>query len=288
MRAYFPNYEMHTPKNLRETLDVLKSEPGQWRPFAGGTDLMVVFETGQLKAGRFLNIWNLTELKNILDEKEFVTLGALVTYAQIQSSKIMNQMFPLLCRAAKETGAIAIQNRGTLGGNIANASPAADSPPALLVYEASLELTSSEGSRWVSYDKFHTSYKKMDLKPNELITRIRLPKYQGSLKHYYRKVGTRKAQAISKVCFAGIMSTNKKIGIIRLGMGSVAPIPLRCKTTEDFLRGKILTKDLIKQARLLFQKEITPIDDIRSTSTYRNAVAANLLEEFLCGTGSVS
>ena len=145
MRAYLPDYELKVPASLHETLQLLNSEPGVWRPFAGGTDLMVLLEAGKLPHKRFVSLWNLPELRGIEVDDSHVTIGAMTTYSQVQQNKILQAEFPMLCEAANLTGAIAIQNRGTLGGNIANASPAADSLPALLVYEAELELISASG-----------------------------------------------------------------------------------------------------------------------------------------------
>src|SRR5262249_16812439 len=150
-------------------------------------------------------IWNLKELRGIEVTEDQVALGALTTYTEVQEHPIMQKEFPMLCQAAKETGGIAIQNRGTLGGNIVNASPAADSPPPLLAYDAELELISKSGARRIPYSKFHRGYKQMDINPDELLRAIHLPRAQAERFHYYRKVGTRKAQAISKVCFAGMM-----------------------------------------------------------------------------------
>ncbi len=163
---------------------------------------MVLLEAGKLPHKKFLNIWNLGELRGIAATAEHVTLGALTTYAEVQRHEILAREFPLLCRAAAETGSVATQNRGTLGGNIANASPAADSPPALLVYDAEIEIVSAGGARWVPYASFHTGYKEMNLRAGELIRRIRVPRSRAGWKQYFRKVGTRRAQAISKICFA--------------------------------------------------------------------------------------
>ena len=186
----------------------------------------------------------------------------------------------MLCQAASETGGLAIQNRGTLGGNIANASPAADSPPALLAYNAELELLSVRGSRWVPYQSFHTGYKQMIMQPDELLARIRLPRLWPDLQHYYRKVGTRKAQAISKVCLAAAAKVNEgTIDHVRIALGSVAPIPLRCLKTEDTLRGDA-ERGSIENAKAELAREIVPIDDIRSTKDYRLRVSLNLLEDF--------
>ncbi len=154
MRSYLPAYDLQAPRSLPEALALLEREPGVWKAFAGDTDLMVLFEAGALSYRKFLGLWRLSELKDIEVTAEQVTLGALTTYSQVLGNATLQREFPLLCQAARETGGVATQNRGTLGGNIANASPAADSPPALLVYDAELELVSARGSRWVPYRVF--------------------------------------------------------------------------------------------------------------------------------------
>lgn len=282
MRANVSSYELRQPRDLGDALAILAREPGVWRPFAGGTDLMVLFEAGLLEHRKFINIWNLSELKGITTLADSVTLGGLTTYSDVQRDPVLQTEFPMLCTAANETGGIAIQNRGTIAGNIANASPAGDSPPALLVYDAEIELVSESGARWVPYEGFHTGYKKTVMRPDELIRSVRLPRNKNGWLQYYRKVGTRKAQAIAKVCFAGAMRLDgAQIVDIRLALGSVAPIPIRCSHTEDALRGKSLGPDLMTSGRAALESEIVPIDDIRSTAAYRLQVAGNLLEDFL-------
>ena len=281
MRAYVPNYRVISPADLQQALDLLAREPGVWKPFAGGTDLMVLLEAGKLAHMNYVNIWNLNELRGIEVSETHVTLGALTTYTQVQAHPVLRSEFAMLCQAASETGGLAIQNRGTLGGNIVNASPAADSPPALLAYDAELELSSSAGSRWLPYHGFHTGYKQMLLRPDELLTRIRLPR-QTSNQQHYRKVGTRKAQAISKICFAGTAAMNDStVADVRIVFGSVAPVPLRCVQTETTLRGQTLDADTIASARQALAQEIVPIDDIRSTKNYRLQVSLNLFADFL-------
>jgi CO/xanthine dehydrogenase FAD-binding subunit len=193
---------------------------------------------------------------------------------------VLQNEYPLLCRAASETGSIANQNRGTLGGNIANASPAADSPPALLVYDAELELASVRGVRAIPYGEFHTGYKQMNLSPDEIIYCIRLPRSNRRWHQYYRKVGTRRAQAISKVCFAARAdSLNGRIREIRIALGSVAPTAVRCHKTEALLLNDGLSR--LREAQEQLAEEIRPIDDFRSNARYRTRIAQNLLEEFL-------
>jgi CO/xanthine dehydrogenase FAD-binding subunit len=282
MRAYLPTYELKKPVDLAGALRLLADEPGVWKPFAGGTDLMVLFEAGRLAHRKYVNIWNLAELRGISITEEYIALGALTTYTDVQASGVLQKEFPMLCQAASETGGLAIQNRGTLGGNIANASPAGDSPPALLVYDAQLELVSTQGSRFIPYNGFHTGYKEMLIRPDELIKSIRLPRTRQPWQHYYRKVGTRKAQAISKICFAGVAQMDGGlIKDIRIALGSVAPTVVRCSRTEDVLRNQKVNVNTIGAARTKLASEISPISDIRSTSHYRLQVALNVLEDFL-------
>jgi CO/xanthine dehydrogenase FAD-binding subunit len=282
MRAYVPGYQLNTPASLADALTLLANEPGIWKPFAGGTDLMVLLEAGKLPHHNYLNIWGLHELRGIEASDTHVTLGALTTYTDVQSHPILRSEFPMLCQAASETGGLAIQNRGTLGGNIINASPAADSPPALLAYEAEIELVSSASARWVPYHGFHTGYKQMQLGADELLARIRLPRNTADATHYYRKVGTRKAQAISKVCLAAIgRMNNGQIEDTRIALGSVAPIVVRCVQTENALPGRKPDAETIALACDALVREISPIDDIRSTANYRLQVTKNLLTDFV-------
>jgi CO/xanthine dehydrogenase FAD-binding subunit len=282
MRSYIPNYQLLTPRSLHDALSLLANEPGVWKPFAGGTDLMVLLEAGKLTHRNYINIWHLKDLRGIDVAETSVTLGALTTYTDVQAHPVLRNEFPMLCQAASETGGLAIQNRGTLGGNIVNASPAADSPPALLAYDAEIELVSTQGPRWLPYQGFHTGYKRMSMRPDELLTRIRLPRNTTAVTHYYRKVGTRKAQAISKVCFAATARMNDgRIDDVRIALGSVAPIVVRCVQTENACKGQQPDAATVKAAHASLWREISPIDDIRSTANYRLQVASNLLADFV-------
>ncbi|HKO63203.1 MAG TPA: xanthine dehydrogenase family protein subunit M [Pyrinomonadaceae bacterium] len=282
MRSNLPSYQIISPASLHEGLTLLSHEPGVWQPFAGGTDLMVLLEAGKLPHKNYVNIWNLPELRGIEVSPPQISIGALTTYTEIQQHPVLREEFPMLCQAASETGGLAIQNRGTLGGNIANASPAADSPPALLAYDAEVELVSINGTRRIAYQNFHTGYKQTVMHADELLSRVYLPRTTNGAMHYYRKVGTRKAQAISKVCFAGLARMSEGyVGDIRLALGSIAPIPFRCLKTESILRGAALDPQAVEKAKLELEREISPIDDVRSTRNYRLRVSVNLLTDFL-------
>ena len=279
MRACVPEYDLLAPPSLQQALALVADER---RPIAGGTDLMVLFEAGKLPYRKLVSLWGLRELRGIVVTDSHVVLGALTTYTEIQQDETLRREFSLLVRAASWTGAVATQNRGTLAGNVANASPAADSPPALLVYDAELELLSLRGSRWIPYADFHTGYKTGAMASDEIIAHIRLPRTTAGCISYLRKVGTRRAQAIAKVALAGLAKLgNGTIERIRIALASVAPVPLRCPETERLLTSRRPDRGLIVEAKAKLAAEIAPIDDIRSTGAYRRLVAANLLEEFL-------
>ena len=247
---------------------------------------MVQYAAGKLPARKLISIWNLPELRAIEISPEEIRIGAGCSYTELREHNVIAQEFPLLASAARWTGGIANQNRGTLGGNIVNASPAADSLPALMVYEAELILVSRRGERRVPYVDFHTDYKKMKLAPDELIRAICLGRRFSNYLHYARKVGARDAQAISKVCVAALGRlrggvTGSVIDDVRIALGSVAPVPLRLTEVERIAKGKPVEPELVQWTRKMTSAAIQPIDDIRSTARYRSAVAGNLVAEFL-------
>jgi len=282
MRSDPSDFELIAPGTLRAVVSHLADEPGQWLPIAGGTDVMVQYAAGKLPARKLISIWNLTELQGIETLPGEIRIGAGCTYTELREHGVIAQEFPLLASAARWTGGIANQNRGTLGGNIVNASPAADSLPALLAYEAELLVVSVRGERRIPYVGFHTGYKKMNLAPDELIRAISIGRRFSGYLHYARKVGAREAQAISKVCIAALgRLRGGKIEDVRIALGSVAPVPLRLTELEQMLKGKAVEPDLLRLARETAAVAIEPIDDIRSTAKYRAAVAGNLVAEFV-------
>jgi CO/xanthine dehydrogenase FAD-binding subunit len=211
-----------------------------------------------------------------------LTIGAGTTYTDIRRSKVIAEEFPLLTQAASWTGSIANQNRGTLGGNIVNASPAADSPPALLAYGAELVLVSARGERTIPYTEFHLGYKKTALAMDELLLAVRLPRRFAGYFQSSRKVGARRAQAISKVAMALVAKLEDGVvADIAIGGASLRETPIRCTATEQALLGRRLDAATIAAARTALAEDIAPIDDIRSTARYRAHVAGNLLDSML-------
>jgi len=282
VRPFLPDYELVAPRTLDEVLGLLAREPGVWRPIAGGTDLMVLFAAGALPFRKLVSIQGIPELSGIRVSAAALTIGALTTFAEIRRHPLLEREFPSLSRAASWTGAAAIQNRATLGGNLVNASPAADSPPALLVYDAELEAVSASGARSIPYRDFHTGYKQTALRPGELLAAIRLPRHARDCRHYIRKVGARAVQAIAKVSLAARARLEDGAAAdVRIACGSVAAIPLRCLQTEAAIEGRQVTPQVIQAAQAALAGEISPVDDLRSTARYRRRVALNLLAEFL-------
>ena len=279
MRSFVPDFDLVTANNIKDAASLLDEG---WRPIAGGTDLMVLFNAGKLPYRKLVSIRRIPEFLDISVTDAEISIGAAVTYSRIRDHAVLQQEFPALCKAATWTGSIANQNRGTLGGNIVNASPAADSAPALLVYDAELELASTQGSRRVPYCEFHLGYKRMQIRDDELLRAIHLPRTPRDYRHYCRKVGPRRAQAISKVSFVATANfSGNAFHDVRIAAGSVAPVPLRCYKTESVLRGEPLSSALIERAVQVISSEIQPITDIRSTAAYRRAVTGNLLADFL-------
>jgi CO/xanthine dehydrogenase FAD-binding subunit len=268
MRTAISPLALRQPRSLRDALRMLRDE-GPLTPLAGCTDVYVGLNFGTLRDQRFLSIWGLDDLRGIDVRKDLLRIGALTTYTEIIRSPLVRRRLPMLVAASREIGAVQIQNRGTLGGNIANGSPAGDTLPVLAAAEALVELRSIDGTRKVPFVDFYTGYRASVRRPDELITAVEFPRVEGA--QWFRKVGTRAAQSISKVVMAGVRS-----GHPRIAFGSVAPTVVRARRTEEALAAGATLAD----ARRILQEEISPIDDIRSTAAYRCEVAARLLTQF--------
>jgi CO/xanthine dehydrogenase FAD-binding subunit len=260
------------PRSLRDALRMLRDE-GPLTPLAGCTDLYVGLNVGTLADRRFLNIWGLDALRGIEVRGDTLRIGALVTYSDIIRSAAVRRRLPMLASASREIGAVQVQNRGTIGGNIANGSPAGDTLPVLAAAEALVELRSLDWTRKVPFEDFYTGYRESVRRPGELIVAIEVPQVDGA--QWFRKVGTRAAQSISKVVMAGVRAERP-----RIALGSVAPTVVRARRTEAALAAGAA----IDEAQRILRKEISPIDDIRSTAAYRREVAARVLAQFWAAT----
>ncbi len=275
-------HTVYSPTTLAEAYAVLAERKERVKVLAGGTDLMVLLNAHLLEAAEFLDLWRVNELRGITDEGSSLRIGALVTYTQLIKSPLVQQHVPSLVAASRTIGAIQIQNRGTLGGNIVNASPAGDSLPVLAAFDAEVEMGSARGQRRVAFNQFYTGYRRTVLEADELVLAVRVPKLKEGERDFFFKVGTRRAQAISKVVMAAKAKvTGGVIELISIGVGSVAPTVIRASQTERLLTGAQLTSALIEQARQMIAQEVRPISDLRSTEHYRRVVTGNVLARFL-------
>ena len=282
MRGNADQHHLVAPGELGAVLQLLAEEPGEWTPIAGGTELMVAFSAGRLAAPKLVSLWGIPDLRAIEVTPHSVVIGAAATFLDLRRNAAISSELPLLAKAAGWIGSIANQGRATLGGNLVNGSPAADSSPALLAYEAEIEIISVRGRRRVPYSAFHTGYKRNVLMPDELLYAIHVPRRFAHHARYLRKVGTRRAMAIAKVALgATALLEDGVVKEIRLGAASLAPFPIRLWQTEAALLGQSVTLESMQSARRALLAEIKPINDIRSTAEYRRRVAANLLDEFL-------
>ena len=264
------------PRSLTDALKMLRDE-GPLVPMAGCTDLYVSLNFGTLKDTRFLNLWGLDGLRTIEVRGDVLAIGALATHTDLIRSPLVRKRIPMLAAAAREVGGVQIQNRGTLGGNVANASPAGDTLPVLAAAEAIVVLRSADETRRVPFTAFYTGYRQSVRRAGELIVGFEIPAIRGA--QWFRKVGTRAAQAISKVVIAGVApstGSGQADGSVRIALGSVAPTVVRARRTEAALAAGATLED----AQRTLLDEIAPIDDIRSTAEYRRRVAANLLARF--------
>ncbi len=275
--------EVYSPKTLPEAYRHLQELNGRAKLLAGGTDLMVQLHDRVGVAPAYLNIWGLNDLRGIADAGDHVRIGALTTYTQLIKSPIVKQYCPILIEASKTVGGAQIQNRGTIGGNIVNASPAGDTLPILAAFEAQLELGSQRGVRVFSFNEFYTGYRQTILAPDELVLAVRLPKPEPNARLFFQKAGSRQALVISKVVLAAQAGVDdkKEIQYIKISAGSVAPTVIRLRQAEALLQGQLLTNEVIERARQTAMLEVKPITDVRSTEQYRRMITGNLLMKFL-------
>jgi CO/xanthine dehydrogenase FAD-binding subunit len=276
--------EFHRATSLAQALALL-AEPGPTPTLlAGGTDVMVWIQAGAFRPERVIDIWGVRpECAGIGDDGDAIAIGALASYSEILASPLVKEHLPALWAASREVGAAQIQSRGTLGGNLGGSSPAGDTLPCLLAYDAEVTLASVAGTRQVPYAEFCTGYRATQRRPDEMITTVRFPKPAAAAVHGWHKAGTRLAQAISKTMLAGVghLDDAGRVAQVRLGVGSVAPVPLRLDGVAAAVTGRVLDEDVLEEARRLAEAEIRPIDDVRSTADYRRVVTGNLVVRYL-------
>ncbi|HUQ84550.1 MAG TPA: FAD binding domain-containing protein [Gemmatimonadaceae bacterium] len=274
MKTAISSLQVRSAASLDEALTMLRDD-GPLVPLAGATDLYVSLNFGTLEATRFLDLWRLDGLRRIAVRGDVLSIGALATYTSLTRSRLVKQRVPMLIEAARQIGGVQIQNRGTIGGNIANGSPAGDTLPVLAAAEAVVVVRSATDERRIAFADFSTGYRTNVLRSDELIVAVEIPAVEG--RQWFRKVGTRAAQAISKVVIAAVRGESP-----RVAFGSVGPVVVRARSAE----GALGAGQGVEAAVAVLAEDIKPIDDIRSTAEYRRVVAGNLLRQFWAETGA--
>jgi len=271
------------PETLAEALKLMADEKTRGMPLAGGTDLMVQWESGtRTPPARAIDVKNLRELQEIRVQDGTVMIGAAVTHAQLRKSEAIRRAIPALSEAAATVGGGQIQSMGTLAGSIANASPAGDLAPTLLASDAEVVTASVRGERTLPLEQFILGYRKIDLAPDELIVRFRIPAAVSPAREQFRKLGPRAAQAISKIMgsYRGTCR-NGTIQHFAVALGSVAPTAIRLHAVEEYVTGQAVNSNLLAQAEKIAADSVKPISDIRSTADYRKWVSGRLVRGFL-------
>jgi len=276
------SFDYHKPPTLGEAMGLLLMHKEKLSALAGGTDLIVQWRTGARGLGGVVDLSAIEELRGITVAPQAVEIGAMETHARIAANEGVRKHVPALASACLTIGGAQIQNRGTIGGNVMNASPAGDTLPVLIAHEAEFLVKNLEGERWVPAAKFFTGYRATAVEAGELLARIRIPKSDTKERAAYYKLGQRSAQAISKVSMC-VRARIRHGGVewIKIALGSVAATTIRASGTEALLTGQVLSSGLIERARESLFDELTPIDDVRSTAEYRRFAAAGLLVKFL-------
>ena len=283
MRGDAATAELLLPRSPAEAIRLFTKRPDAL-PLAGGTDLMVAWNAGQLPERTFLDLSALRGWCRIRKRRDDLVIGSLASHTAILRSVHVKQHFSLLAEACATVGGVQIQNQGTIGGNIANASPAGDTFPPLAVYDAVVVVTGASGRREVPFLDVFTGVGQTTLAPGELIEAVRLPlPTRRPSRRLFRKVGTRAAQAISKTVAAGLLWLRRDgtVEELRFALGSMAPTVRRLRSVEESVRGRRLNREVVRKACALVSEDVSPIVDVRSTADYRLAVSQNLLAQFL-------
>ncbi len=273
---------VHRARDLDDALSVLAGAAERPAVIAGGTDLMVLLNARTWMPAEVLDIFGIDALRGISLEGDRLHIGALSTYRDMIESDLVNAHAPSLVEASRTVGAAQIQARGTLGGNVANGSPAGDTLPVLMAQGCDVVLVSASGERRVRFDDFYRGYRDADIRADELIARFEMDPLPPGAKSVFRKVGTRLAQAISKVMLGAVGSVGDdgRVATLRMCAGSVAPVPLRLTATEAAAIGKV-PAEAAEAAREAARAEVAPIDDVRSNAEYRREVTARLVARFV-------
>jgi xanthine dehydrogenase FAD-binding subunit len=276
-------FQYLAPRSLEDVLQILGDKTQEVKVLAGGTDLLVQMKEGGLRPALVVDIAGLDQLRGIREEDGFVSIGPLTTHWDLAHSDIIRRHGLALAQGASRVGSPQIRRRGTIGGNVANASPAADTIPPLMVLSAEIQVTSGDGSRWEQVGSFLEGPSQTILEPQELITEVRFPLKNRRRRSQYEKFGSRNALsiAVASVAVAATEEEAGRLSEVKIALGSVSPTVVRASEAETLLEGKILETALVARAGASVGVACCPIDDIRGTIWYRRQLVAALLSRIL-------
>jgi len=271
-------FDIAVPKKEDQLFSLM--EGSEYHLLAGGTDLFVKIEKGLIEPGQIIDLTEVLDGPKFRERSDEVEIRATTTHGDLARSSLIGEEFPVLARSAGAVGGTQLRNMATVGGNICNASPSADTLIALYLLDAEVNLMSREGPRSLSIKNFITGPGETRLRRGEYLKSITVPRLAGEFSHFFKKVGRRNALDIS-VCSMGFLlkETESIIESIRLAYGAVAPVIVRPKSVENYLQGEEISESTISEARELLRGEISPISDIRGSAEYREEVALRSLEE---------
>ena len=274
-------FEYFEPRTVKEAVELLTKYGGEAKILAGGTDLIVRMKQRFIEPKYIINIKKIKELNFIEDRGDYLAIGAATKLREIEKSGIVKRKFEALYEAVRSMASVQIRNMATIGGNLCNASPAADTAPPLLVFEAKLKIVGPNGERVVPINEFFLGPGKTVLKPNEILTEIQIPYQPEDTGSAFIKIA-RVAMDLAKVNVAVALRTEGSIvKWVRIALGAVAPTPIRAYKTEEFLVGKELNEETLKEAAEIVKTEVKPITDIRSTAEYRREVSGVIVKDAL-------
>ena len=275
------SFEVHRPGSLQEALEILEKYGEDVRPIAGGTDLVLAVRSGALKVGHIMDITRIPELRTLDLDGDTLIVGAAVTISELLELEVVRERLPALWEAMYWLGSPQIRNVATLVGNICNASPAADTAPPLMIYDARVRILGPGGKQVIPIEEFFVHVKKTVLEPGEMVGFVEIPIKEG-FRSRFRKIGKRRAEVLSIVNAAvGFFFRNGRMEGVRIALGSVAPTPIRARTAEAVLEGKVPSMELVEEAASRAREETRPISDVRASAEYRREMSFVLVRRLI-------
>jgi carbon-monoxide dehydrogenase medium subunit len=278
-------FEMFQPATLQEASQLLRKNGPGGRFLAGGTDLVIAMKEKGLLPNYIVDLKRLPGLSGIHENSDgSISLGALTTLHEIETSALIQKRYPFLAQSAAEVGSIQIRNRATIGGNMANASPSADTSPALMALGATATIASASGERKLAVEEFFKGPGQNAMNPDEILTEVTIPKTGTNLVGEYIKFSPREMMDLAYVGVAvvyNLAASDKKCTGVRIVLGAVAPTPIRAKRAEAALEGQFLSEALAEKVGQIAAEEAKPISDVRSSADYRRAMVGTMTKRAL-------